>query len=480
MTEVAESGAGGASVRRFWARAWLEQRQGPGLSGSLWGLVLRSLDTLQDRLSGSAFTRNVSVLLISTVIGQAAGVLLSPLLTRIFSPEEFGMLSVFSSILFTFGGAACLRYEIAIPLAQNETDGANLIAATGLALLLCTIAMTLACWLLPTSVLGGLDGGSATSLRLLLPVGLFVFGLFTLLLYAATWAQNFNILARARISQGIGGPLSQIVLGLLGMGSTGLALGFVVGQTAGTTLLFKRMILERLPMIRLASWAGIRDALWTHRAYPLITSWATVVDALGGGALLYLIIAYYYPGPVAGFLFLAERVVARPLVMISNSMLMVFIGELGRYKHTDPAHLRVRFRQITSKQLLIGLAWVAVINIVSVVAFPTIFGAEWAAAVPYLLVISATHLATNVIQCVSNTLQALNRQALAASWQVGRVVAVCLGFWACHAAGASALTAIIVYSAIQVVACAIMYVIIRVSVDRLRPVLSEAETAATA
>ena len=473
--EVVQGGPGETSLRHAWPRAWLEQRQGPGWSGPFWRLALRGFDTLQNRLSGSAFTRNVSVLLISTVLGQAAGVLLSPLLTRIFSPEQFGDLSVYSSILFTFGGAACLRYEIAIPLAQNDTDGANLIAATGLALLVCTAAMALACWLLPDSVLDSLDAspaGSAdafgASMRLLLPIGLFVFGLFTLLLYIATWTQNFTILARSRISQGIGGPVSQIALGLLGMGSTGLALGFVVGQTAGTTLLFKRLILERWATMRLASRAGIGQALWTHRAYPLITSWATVVDSLGGGTLLYLIIAHFYPGPVAGYLFLAERVVARPLVMISNSMLLVFIGELGRFKLTDPAKLRQRFRQITSKQFMIGLAWVVVINVVSVAAFPAIFGDKWAAAVPYLLVISATHLATNVIQSVCNTLQALNRQVLAASWQVGRVVCVCLGFVACHATGSSPLAAIVVYSAIQVVACIIMYFLIRASIDRLQ------------
>ena len=270
-------------------------------------------------------------------------------------------------------------------------------------------------------------------------------------------------------AQGVGGPLSQIALGLAGLGSTGLALGFVVGQTAGTTLLFKRMIIDRWAMIRLATIGGIRRAIWANRAYPLITAWATVVDALGGGALLYLVLTQYYPGPVAGYLFLSERVVARPLVMISNSMLMVFIGELGRYKLTDPAKVRLRFRQITSKQFVIGLAWVLLIDLVSVVAFPSIFGEKWAAAVPFLIVISATHLAQNVIQCVSNTLQALERQVLAASWQVGRVVVVWLGFVVCHHLGTSALVAIEVYSAIQVVACVIMYLMIRSSVDRLTP-----------
>lgn len=458
--ETREEGA--QTVRQLSARAWLARRQ-----GLVWALVLRSFDGIQGRISGSPFARNVSVLLISTVIGQAAGVLLSPLLTRVFSPEEFGMLSVYSSILGVFGGAACLRYEITIPLAQDDKEGADLIVATGLALLLCTIVVTLACWLLPSGAFGDLGGDFERSLRVLLPAGLFVFGLYTLLLYAATWKGSFDILARARISQGVGGPLSQIGLGLLGMGSTGLALGFVVGQTAGTTLLFKRMILDRMAMLRLATVAGVRRALWVNRAYPLITAWATVVDALGGGALLYLVLTQYYPGPVAGYLFLAERVVARPLVMISNSMLMVFIGELGRYKIVDPAKVRLRFRQITSKQFGIGLAWVAVIDILSVIAFPTIFGEKWAAAVPFLLVISVTHLAQNVIQCVSNTLQALNRQVLAASWQVGRVVTVYIGFVACHRLGTSALTAIEVYSVIQVVACVIMYFMIRASVDGL-------------
>ena len=449
-------------MRLVAARAWLARRQGP-----VWRLALRSYDTVETRLGGSAFARNVSVLLISTVVGQAAGVLLSPALTRVFSPDQFGQLAVFSAILGIIAGTACLRYEIAIPLAQDETEAANIVAATGLALFVCTVATTLACWLLPSGAFGAIGPQFETTLRVLLPIGLLVIGLYTLLLYMATWAQSFDILARARISQGVGGPVSQIALGLLGMGSTGLALGFVVGQTAGTTLLFKRMVIDRWSMLRKATIAGVRQALWTNRAYPLITSWATLVDALGSGALIYLMISQFYPGPYAGYLFLAERVVARPLVMVSNSLLMVFIGELGRYKLTDPVKLRQRFRQITSKQFWIGAAWLVVINLISIFAFPAIFGDKWAAAVPYLVVISASHLANNVIQCVCNTLQALNRQFLAASWQVSRVVFVYFGFVICHNLGDSALTAIEVYTAIQVVACVIMYFMIRASVDGL-------------
>ena len=450
------------AVRRTFAREWLARRD-----GVTWRLALRSYDAVGDRVASSPFARNVSVLVVSTVIGQAAGVLLSPLLTRIFSPDEFGMLSVYSAILAVIGGAACLRYEIAIPQAQTETEAVDLIGVTSLALLLCTVIVSLVCWLLPSSVFGQLGGEFETSMRILLPVGFVVFGLYTLLLYVATRAQSFDILARARISQGVGGPLSQIALGLAGLGPTGLALGFVVGQTAGTTLLFKRMIIDRWDTLRDATRAGMLRAVWTNRAFPLITAPATIVDALGSNALIYIVLTQYYPGPVAGYLFLAERVVARPLVMISNSMLMVFISELGRYKLTEPAKLRTRFRQITSKQFLIGVAWVAVIDVVSLLAFPSIFGDKWAEAVPYLIVISASHLANNVIQCVSNTLQALGRQALAAGWQLGRVIAVYVGFVVCHTLDASALTAIEVYSAIQVVACIIMYFMIRASVDGL-------------
>jgi O-antigen/teichoic acid export membrane protein len=63
------------------------------------------------------FATNVGYMLFGTALGQAASVLLAPVLTRIYLPDQFGHLSVYTATLAIIGVAAALGYELAIPIA---------------------------------------------------------------------------------------------------------------------------------------------------------------------------------------------------------------------------------------------------------------------------------------------------------------------------------------------------------------------------
>ncbi len=453
---------GRASRLGFDIYTWLQQRDIPLLQAGL-----GRLRNLNHAIRASAFSRNVSVMLIGTVLGQMLSVLLSPVLTRIYGPVDFGTLGVYMSALNILVGLAALRYEIPLSTAATEESAVNMLALCAGLLVITTSLLALVAYLLPERLLVTMGFGHLESARLLLPTGFAFLGAYYVMMYFATRAQDFNSIARTRISQGVTGPVSQIGLGLLGGGVTGLTVGFIIGQSSGTLLLFKRQVLNRLSSLRLISWRGIRRLAWQYRAFPLISSWANLIDTAGAGQLVYVLVAIFYPGGVAGYLFLAERVVARPLLMVSTSLLTVFMGEIGRTMTTDPALLRRRFLQVSSRQFIFGAAWVITADIAAWLAFPLIFGPSWADAVPYLLTLSVVYLVNSVIGSVNYTLQVLGRQAVAAVWQVGRVAVIVLGFVVSGRYGLSALDAIGVYAAIQVVACGILFMMMKLSIERL-------------
>ena len=442
--------------------SWVDRRQNPA-----WRLIARLAAGLQTRMNSSGFARRFSVMLFGTVLGQALSVILSPILTRIYTPEEFGSLSVYMSMLSILAVIAAMRYEIPMAAAKDETEVINLLAISLCALVFTTIALALATILLPAGTFGMSGMKEFPGFRLLLVIGFVLLGLYFIMLYFTTWAQEFRAIARTRISQGVSGPISQIVFGLLGLGSGGLAAGFAIGQSSGTFLLITRVLWPRAAMLRKISWRAMRRTAWDHRNFPLISSWAGLVDSAGSGQVIYLLLAALYPGPVAGYLFISERIVARPLQMVSTSLLTVFMGEIGQTVHTRPDMLKRRFLQVTSRQFMVALAWVVIIDIISYLAFPLLFGAKWTQAVPFILVMSAVYLMVSVVASVTHTLQVLRRQTLAASWQVGRVAAVCLGFWASSRADFSVLSAVEVYAAIQFVSCSIILVLMKGAIDQL-------------
>jgi len=64
--------------------------------------------------SKSDFKKNVLTLMAGTTIAQAIPIAISPILTRLYTPEEFGLFALFLAIVSIFGVVATMRYEMAI------------------------------------------------------------------------------------------------------------------------------------------------------------------------------------------------------------------------------------------------------------------------------------------------------------------------------------------------------------------------------
>jgi O-antigen/teichoic acid export membrane protein len=451
----------------------------PGsVAGWLPGPLQNRLRQSRQGVGGSRFAWNVFVMLAGTVAGQSISLLLSPVLTRLYNPSQFGYLSVYSAVLLIFGVIAILGLELAIPIAATEAECASLLALCGLALVGTTAITALAAWLISAHALAAMSLGALTSYRWLLPLGFACLGGYYVMVAVATWAGAFKDIARTRISQGLTGPVSQIIFGLFGGGTPGLVVGFVIGQSSGTLLLFMRVVLRQRALLAAITWDGIVAAARRYAHFPLFASWSRVLEQAGAGAILFVLFSACYSPAIAGFMFLSDRVIARPLLMVSSSLLQVFTGEAGRAVNGDPMMLRRRFYQVVPLQAFFAACWILLANLVAGWAFPLLFGAEWAAAIPYLRALSLAYLGLAVLHPVSTTLQMLEHQALTAVWQVCRLVLVMTAVLLPWHLGASAVSALWISSIVQAVCVVGMFGLIILSIERLatKPQTRKAET----
>jgi O-antigen/teichoic acid export membrane protein len=420
------------------------------------------------RHASGGFGGNVVLMLAGTALGQAASVLLSPALTRIYTPDQFGYLGVYAAVLTILGVVAALGFDQAIPLARSIDELANLLASCAIALAGTTIAVSLAAWLLPDSFLAVLWLSPLASYRTLVPIGFACVGGYYVMVAAATRLSAFRDIAWTRISQGLSGPIAQIVLGLSGAGAPGLAIGFIVGQSSGTAMIFSRVLMAEPRFGTSVSWRGIRGVMLRYVRFPLFASWARVLDMAGGGSVLFLVFSACYSTEIAGYMFLTERVIARPLLIVSTSLLQVFTGEAGQAVLQDPAKLRQRFWQVLPRQFVLAAGWIALANLAAGWAFPILFGQQWDASIPYLRALSVSYLALAVLHPVSTLPQVMERQVMSAAWQVGRLILVIASAIVAWQAGWSALTALWLSALAQGIACAAMLGLIAVAVQRLK------------
>lgn len=400
-----------------------------------------------------SFAWNVSVMLVGSVAGQAVSLLLAPVLTRLYSPTQFGYLSVYSAVLSIFGVVASLGLELAIPICMADVECANLLALNGLVLVGTTTLVALFAWLVSAHMLQVLWVGSLADYRWLLPIGFACLGGYYIMVAVATRGGEFRDIARTRISQGISGPVSQILLGLIGVGAPGLVIGYVIGQSSGTLLLCNRLLVQQRVWLQQITWRGIAAMARRYNTFPLLASWARLLDMAGGGMALFVLVSACYSPEIAGFMFLSERVIARPLLIVSTSLLQVFTGEAGRAVTQDPVLLRRRFYQVVPRQFLLVAVWILFANLLAGWAFPLLFGAQWGDAVPYLRALSLSYLMMSVLHPVSTTLQMLEHQVTAAVWQICRLVLIVASVLLARRAGLSAVDALWISSLVQAACC---------------------------
>lgn len=87
----------------------------------------------------SSFCSNVLKLTTGSVFAQALGILVAPIVTRLFAPEAFGIAALFASIAGVISVVACLRYELSIMLPETDEDAANLLGVSLCCVLIVTI-----------------------------------------------------------------------------------------------------------------------------------------------------------------------------------------------------------------------------------------------------------------------------------------------------------------------------------------------------
>ncbi|RTZ49712.1 hypothetical protein EJ377_05215 [Chryseobacterium arthrosphaerae] len=75
-----------------------------------------------DKYKGSEFIKNVAVVMTGTAVSQLIAIAVTPILTRNYTPEDFGYYTTFIAIYTVLCSFATGKYERVILLSKNEND----------------------------------------------------------------------------------------------------------------------------------------------------------------------------------------------------------------------------------------------------------------------------------------------------------------------------------------------------------------------
>lgn len=325
------------------------------------------------RLRGNAFVSAVSMLVGGAASAHAITALALPVVSRLYTPEEFSVLAIFNSIVAVISVAACLRYDIAVAIPDDDADAFNLMAlAVGIAGLVAMVVLAI------TLVFAGPIAERLNHLQMAAFLWLLAPAIF--LAAAASALQNwfirkkaFGRIARSRVFQSLSCVAVQTGAGLRGLGPIGLVSGAMLNTGAAFFYLGSRMLVVRHVMPAFA-WQRAKAVAFEYRKFPRFSA----LEALCNNASIQvpiIMIGAMAVGPEAGYLLLAISAMQAPTALFG-----VAIGQV--YLSHAPEELRNGtlpvFTERTVRLLVkAGIGPLLFAGIVAPRLFGLIFGAGW-------------------------------------------------------------------------------------------------------
>lgn len=379
-------------------------------------------------LPAGSFARNVGVLTGGTAFAQGLAVLALPLLTRLYSPEDFALLAVYVAVIGIVTVVSCLRYNIAIPLPEDDADGMALLAVALIAASVISALLALPVLLAPGRTAALLGQPGLAPYLWMLPLGVFLASAYNALQFWASRKKRFGEVARTRMSQAIGSVTVQTGFGVMQIAPFGLLFGSMMAQGLGVGRLLRTMIARDREIAGGLSRNRLLHNLFDYKRYPTYS----VPEALfntAGVQVPVILIAAAAAGPEAGFLMLAMRVMGLPARLVGGSVAQVFIAEA-------PARLRdgtlAAFTRSTMWTLFrTGAPPLVAVGALSPLMFPLVFGAEWARAgwlvawmTPWFVLQFVASPVSMVLHVTGRVALAMGLQALGLLLRVGAVLIV--------------------------------------------------------
>ena len=251
------------------------------------------VESLKKRLFSNRFIKSVTILASGTAISHLLIIVTTPILTRLYSPEDFGVLSLYLSIVYLLASVSSLQYEQAVPLPEKDEDAFHLFVLAFIITFFTSVIFSMSAIALPLDRWLGIASFHADLWLLFFSL----LGIGCIHVYHA-WAirtGDYPIISKTKVSMNTGQMVSQITFGFLKMHHMGLVIGEVIGRISGCFVSYRQFKKRGLPSVRVISMKGLVGALVRYRKFPLLSSWSALMYHTGAQAPTFFLAFVYGP-----------------------------------------------------------------------------------------------------------------------------------------------------------------------------------------
>lgn len=371
----------------------------------------------------SAFRGNVITMMTGTIIAQAIPVAISPILTRIFTPDEFGVLAIYMGIAGFLAIFATLRYEHALVLTSSKTEVDNLLIVSFFLTILISLLLLFIVVVFKEEFASTFELDEVGMWIYTIPLSVFLLGLYNSLNSRLVWLKNFKSSASNRVVLSGTNAFCGISAGALGFTQVGLIFANLVSYQISVFYLLRKNQVTPIKISRVTQ-KRMRLMLYKYRDFPSKNLPSAVVNGLyNNGKLVF--IAVFYSSTLVGLLSLVLRVMQMPVTLVSSSISdVLYKSSAESINQSSLSIIRSKVYKLLIILSLIGIIPFGTIFVYGELIFAFVFGVNWDVAGEYASILSIGLFAMFVASPLTKVFWALKKNALYLYWELLRLLLV--------------------------------------------------------
>ena len=341
-------------------------------------------------------------------MAQAIPFLATPILTRLYTQDDFGRYTSFFAIATILAVVAGGRYYLAIVLPRERQEAIRLVGLSNYLTVIYAVVLTLV-----LLILKELEIVKSPEVVYFVPLYVLFYGIWVTLINFSIREKSFRINAASKVFQSAGYVISAIALGFFNFTIYGLIFGKVVGTLGSGIYLFRKLRPNSMWM----KWSDFRSVAIKYIDYPKFSVAPALLNTLSAQALI-LVLSKFYSSEDLGYYGLTFMVLSAPLGLIGTSFRDVFyqrITELIQKEEYGASFLF--FKKSAIFLFLIGGVIAVILFFFGPFLFGIVFGNEWIRSGEFASILAFSFLVKIVASPLSSVFYATNKIKIASVWQ---------------------------------------------------------------
>ena len=363
-----------------------------------------------------------------TLMAQVVLLAFIPILTRLYTPTEFGNYSLFFILSSIIGSVSSLRYEQAIMLPKSDRDAQVLLFISALLTLCISIILSLVLVLFYDFFLNYFNG--LGYLIWLLPFSVLITGLVQILNSYSTRKKFYKKMAGVKAIESVTTVSTQGISRYF-FALDGLIVGKLLSNLYTLYLLAKYHLKKQTLQLKYFTKRRTKANLKRHKNFPKYFAMATLLNSIAQNVPILLFSTLFSPA-IAGFYALTHRILQAPIQLVASSTRSVFYQKASQM-YANNEDIRPLYISTTKGLIKLFILPFFSILLFGEEIFSLLFGEEWATSGVIAQIAITWFFFTFINPPVTVMYNILNKQKVQLIFQIiglsSRALAIYAGFY---------------------------------------------------